>query len=110
MYRSVVPVIVADVAPATLISVGGVTISVVTAAPACPAGHTRDTHALAPGVEDVPAGQAIHAVDPVTAEYVPAGHATHAAEELAPATAEYVPTGHVTQPVAAHAVPVRSTP
>ena len=56
MYRSVVPAIVPDVAPTTLISVGGVTTFDVTAAPTCPAGHARDTHALAPAAEDVPVG------------------------------------------------------
>ena len=70
MYRSVVPAIVPDVAPTTLISVGGVTIFDVTAAPACPAGHAPDTHAaaeVAPAAEVVPAGQDVHvAGHPVT--------------------------------------------
>ena len=72
MYRSVVPAIVADVAPRTLISVGSVAISFDTGIPACPAGHARDTHALAPADEDVPAGQLTHALAPAPAEYVPA--------------------------------------
>ena len=46
MYRSVVPAIVPDVAPGTLISVGGVTIFDVAAAPACPAGHARQSDVL----------------------------------------------------------------
>ena len=61
MYRSVVPAIVPDVAPTTLISVGGVTTFDVTAAPACPAGHARDTHAakeVAPAADNVPVGHA----------------------------------------------------
>ena len=76
MYRSVVPAIVPDVAPGTLISVGGVTTFDVTAA-TCPAGHARDTHALAPAAEDVPAGQVIHALAPAN-EYVPAVQLVHA--------------------------------
>ena len=79
MYRSVVSGIVADVAPTTLISVGGVTIFDVTAPPTCPAGHARDTHALAPAAEDVPAGQVIHALAPAN-EYVPAVQLVHAVD------------------------------
>ena len=96
MYRSVVPAIVPDVAPTTLISVGGVATSFVTATPTCPAGHTRDTHAaalLAPAADNVPAGHVTHAAEefaPVAVEYVPAGQLTHA---LAPVTPEYVPAG-----------------
>ena len=78
MYRSVVPAIVPDVAPTTLISVGGVTTFDVTAA-TCPAGHARDTHALAPADEDVPAGQVIHALAPAN-EYVPAVQLVHAVD------------------------------
>ena len=58
MYRSVVAGTVADVAPGTLISVGGVTTFDVTAAPACPAGHVC-AHAaaeVAPAADNVPAG------------------------------------------------------
>jgi hypothetical protein len=149
MYRSVVPAIVADVAPATLISVGGVATSFDTGIPACPAGHARDTHAvkeLDPAADNVPAGHDTHATDefaPLTTEYVPAVQLIHTAlpalvlyfpatqathgppsgpvdPALQPAdtqelilelpAADVVPTGHATQPVAAHAVPVRSTP
>ena len=74
MYRSVVAGIVADVAPTTLISVGSVAISFDAGIPACPAGHARDAHAA-------------EELDPA-AEFVPAGHETHAVEEFAPVTPE----------------------
>ena len=87
MYRSVVPAIVPGVAPRTLISVGNVTTFDVTAA-TCPAGHARDTHALAPADEVVPVGHVTHAVDPETAANVPAVQFTHAVD---PAPSEYDP-------------------
>jgi hypothetical protein len=145
MYLSVVPGIVAEIAPRTLISVGNVAISDA-AFPYVPALHVQllavelalgelelaghATHAVAfvafVIVEYVPAAQSVHAVLPITVLYFPGTQATHGPPSgpvnpaLQPAdthalmfelpTADVVPTGHATQPVAAHAVPVRSTP
>jgi hypothetical protein len=77
-------------------------------------------------VEYVPAAQSVHAALPIAVLYFPGTHATHGPPSgpvnpaLQPTdthalmfelpTADVVPTGHETQPVAAHAVPVRSTP
>ena len=41
-----------------------------------------------------PAGQFVHAIDPVTAANVPALHVVHTAFDDAPVVVEYVPTGH----------------
>jgi hypothetical protein len=93
-----------------------------------PAGHAR--HAVefvAPVVvEYVPTKQSVHAALPVTFLYLPATQAVHGPPSgpvnptLQPTdthalmfelpTADVVPTGHATQPVAAHSVPVKSTP
>ena len=42
-------------------------------------------------IEYVLARQGMHALAPVTPEYAPAGHFTHASALLAPAAAEYAP-------------------
>jgi hypothetical protein len=93
-----------------------------------PAG--QETHVVAVVapvvVEYVPVPQSTHAALPVTFLCFPATQATHGPPSgpvkptLQPAdthavtlelpAAELVPAGHATQPVAAHSVPVRSTP
>ena len=92
------------------------------------AGHARHVVAfVAPvAVEYVPVKQSVHAALPALVLYFPATQAAHGPPSgpvdpaLQPAdthaltfalpTADVVPTGHATQPVAAHGVPVRSTP
>jgi hypothetical protein len=92
------------------------------------AGHARHVVAfVAPvAVEYVPAAQSVHAALPIAVLYFPDTQAAHGPPSgpvnpaLQPAdthavtlelpTAELVPAGHATQPVAAHSVPVRSTP
>jgi hypothetical protein len=61
-------------------------------------------HALAPSSDNIPAGHATHALDPVTFENVPAGHMRHALTLFAPVATEYAPAGqrmHVVTLVAA---------
>lgn len=67
-------------------------------APYVPAAHTQAATDELPLGEVVPVGQLVHAAKelaPVTPEYVPAGHETHA---LAPASV-YVPAGQFTHTV-----------
>jgi hypothetical protein len=91
-------------------------------------GHARHAVAFVAFVivEYVPAKQSVHAVLPITVLYFPGTQAVHGppsgpvnpalqptdthALMFEPPTADVVPTGHATQPVAAHSVPVRSTP
>jgi hypothetical protein len=92
------------------------------------AGHARHAVAfVAPVVvEYVPAAQSVHAALPIAVLYFPGTQAVHGppsgpvnpalqptdthAVILELPAAEVVPAGHETQPVAAHGVPVRSTP
>jgi hypothetical protein len=51
-------------------------------------------------IEYVLARQGMHALAPVTPEYAPAGHFTHASALLAPAAAEYAPAEQFAHAVA----------
>ena len=45
-------------------------------------------------LEYEPAAQGVHAVLPVSVEYVPLAHGWHVSELFAPVSVEYVPAGH----------------
>jgi len=58
--------------------------------------HIPGAHAVWTSLvgQEYPAVQVVEEVDPA-AQNVPAVHAVHVADELAPAVAEYVPAAHV---------------
>ena len=137
MHRSRVPMVV-EFVPGTTISLGiaayvpALHVQLLAAELAfgalVPAGQA--THVVAfvapAAVEYVPAKQSVHAALPIAVLYFPGTQAVHGPPSgpvnpaLQPAdthavifelpAADVVPAGHATQPVAAHAVPVRSTP